>query len=358
MENIPQPPQNPNDLPDGKIHNMEDDIRASMPQIELREGDEQLVPPLPRLDLFSPDDRVSPPAPEEHVGSHKKVILGSIISVVAILLVGGGGFYFWKMGGNTELVVTREESILEEEPLETTTPFPDEVPEETPEATPTPVVYPGPLSQGESILKNASARTIVLSSTSQDAVLEAIYGIEGIPESGFALLSFAHETGTPLLTSLGEFSEIFGLKLPAALLDEATLWQLYVYNSGAKEKSFCAAIQNSDCAGKRISLVLKVASGSVARAHMQAFESTASSSLASLIIPAINRSSYTGFRTAGYKGITLRYFNFPITPEKQASSITSLNYAVVSRAGEEYLVLGTSRLSFYAMIDSLMEVSN
>lgn len=356
MENTPNVPRDEN-LPEGKIRDMEDDIRASMPQVELREGNETLTPPLPRLDLFSPDESMVPPSPLEHGNSHKKVMLGIVLGILVILVLGGGGFYVWRMGGGTEVVLEGEESILEES-LETETPLPTEVPEASPEETIIRTPSQAPLFSDTGILKNISARTLIVSRTTQDAILEALYGLGGIPESGVVLLSFEHEIGTPLLTSLGEFSEIFSLNIPAALLDEVTGWQLYVYNSGVQERTFCANIKNSDCAGLRLGLVLTVRSGKASMARMREFETTAKTSLASLIIPATNKSSYAAFRDAEYAGIRLRYFNFPIAPQTQASSIASLNYATIARGGKEYLVLGTSRLALYAMIDRMVARSN
>lgn len=354
--------QNPQDeqVPQGEIHKMEDDIRASMPQVELSRGGETLTPPLPRLELTSSDDFAVPQVPG---GSdvRKKKILSIVLVLVVLLLLGGGGTWYWMYGGAMDTVSQGDQEVLEvlEEPSNDVLETPDfggEIPPlETGISTtmpiPTETSVPEPAG---SVLSGAPLRNFKLSSLSSDAFLEAVHDTTEIPESGIILLSFSSEDGSPILASPGDFSNLMDLKLPPALLEGVTAWNATLYNSGSEERSFCTAIKNSECAGKRLGLILKVSSGSSARTAMRDFEAVAQSSLKPLILPAINPSRYSGFKDAEYRGIRLRYFNFPIVPEETTSSIASLNYAVVTQRDVSYLVIGTSRLSFYKMINMIL----
>jgi len=358
--------QNDNSVPSGEVRGMKNDIAESMPRIEVPSGSGDLVPPLPSIDAgdFS---EINIPSDGSGGGSSKKLLIGAI-AVVVLLILAGGGYYVWQSISPSAGVVletgTPEASAVIEipSPSEEAIVVPTETPEELPRLsgteTPLPVATETP-AQKTPVLSGVSSLSLEIQSDAIADYTKAVAAIKTLEVATLAKSSFAEllvtTGGADAFPSLVDFSNAFQLSLPQVLLSRTAAWSLTVYRSGSSEETFCALVDNVDCAGLRLGLVLKVDSASGAKADMKSFETMAQSSLRSLIIPSVGASSYTGFKDATYNNIALRYFNFPIAPETKASSIASLDYAVLSAHGSTYIAIGTSRLSLYRMIDNIVK---
>lgn len=349
-----------NNIPQGELRDMKNDISSNMPRLDPPTGG-GLEPPLPKFDLSEFSDINIPP---DDTSGSRKIIIFSLVGVVIVLLIGAGA-YFWITGKGMTGNIAVETGMPDENLIEDVS-EPSEMPTATPEESISPSETPDPLvpllqkpMPRLPLIIGVESRGITLNEnerTNKEAILSKVRAIEDIGSGKIAriLLELEIPTIKESFLSLADFSSAFTLSLPAALASRVSDWDLYRYESGAKEIDFCENIDNIDCAGPRLGLVFKVDSLAMAQAEMKSFETIAKTSLESLILPAINSSSYTGFKDATYNNIKLRYFNFPIAPETKPSSITSLNYAVVSAKSGTFVVIGTSRLSFYKMVDALL----
>jgi len=326
-------------------------------------NDDQLSPEN-KFELLD-DDGIDVPEPSDN--SNVKVIAITSVVVISLLLIVGGA-YFWtssKDGGDKMAIEKTPfiEPIEEPEPpvVEEITPIPTIEPTPIVEPVVIPVVEPVVIPVEEPVIAKPSSiiaglDEIILSIDTKDkeAIIEKLDTIEDELKFGETRHLIIQTTGAKKgFLSFEDFSEIFDLELPEDLSLKNVKWSAYLYHPQKREIDFCKSlsINKSGCSGFRLSLVLNTDSMGDYEFNRKTFEKKIAPSLSNLILAKVGKSQYS-FNDANYKKLKLRYRNYPL--HQKTTSITSVNYINYKKSGSNLLVIATSRLSFYALLDKLM----
>jgi len=291
--------------------------------------------------------------PESSDYSRVKVIAITSAVVVLVLLIVGGVYWFINSNDSDDQESASEETVFVE-------PEPDSEPEqEVPVVTPIPTVEPVVTPITEPVV-TPEPEPIEIAEPVASTPTSLINGIDNI------VISLELETGETRhlvikttdtqkgFLSFQDFSEIMELELPEEVSLNAVNWSVYLYQPQKQEISFCQRlkINKSGCSGPRLSLVVDLDSMGDYEFKTKVFEKEVAPSLSGLILAKISKSKYS-FSNANYKKWKLRYKNYPILPSKKTTSITSIDYLTYQNSGNNLLVVSTSRLSFYALLDKI-----
>ena len=330
-----------------------EDLPAQTPEELLGLGMDEPSPQpsfgAPEMSLPSSAPAAAPapaPAPEEPMFVEEK---GSPLSSRALIIVAGG------------LVATALAATLAYffffAPSSQQTPVPEEP--VTPSAEEAPLVPPSPLITPDGV------EEIVLSQLSTQSLQTALSRIssEDLQPGSITYLpirlSEATSDGRPQYLTAQLFFTTLGVALPDSFLTtiEPT-FMLYAYGPGEEEELVCAsegASTSATCPGPRLGVILQARAGQEANtaALVAAWTALDMSTLKPLVLDEatlptatpFKQGTYTSAQTATTGTIPLYYANLP-------HSATALNFAV---APEGAIVIGTSKNSLYAALDSLLE---
>ncbi|MBI3458665.1 hypothetical protein HY061_00145 [Candidatus Azambacteria bacterium] len=366
----PRPPQPPIEdrLFQAKgVRLMENDIKevTHSNDFDHELNDEQ---PLPenKFELLD-DDEIDVLESSDH--SNVKIITVTSIVVISLLLV-VSGIYIW-VSSNTKKLASnqsRETSFMEPEKetepsvIEPINPIPTVEPpavEPVPVIIPVPVVAPTPepvvAPVPTSLIKGINDIKISIDTKEKNTIVEALNVIKDDLDFGETRHLVIETTGVKKeFLSFEDFLTIFDIELPEEISKKAVNWSVYLYQPQKREIDFCKRmnINKSGCGGFRLSLVLDANSLGDFELGTKNFEKEIAPSLSGLILAKISKPQYS-FSNATYKKLKLRYKNYPILPSKRTTSITSIDYVNYKKLGNNFLVISTSRLSFYALLDKL-----
>lgn len=193
----------------------------------------------------------------------------------------------------------------------------------------------------------------------------AIQGIGVVPDSLISDFNGTIDGGTEEISVQG--GQFINLKVSSETKDYSQLWlmdfllkpdQGLVDNLGIERKIFLygqketfdskGQLGTNTSVGKRLVFVSEVKNGTTATQLAQAWETTLSSDLKVLFSLGTANKSNPGFLDNFYRGVNIRYSNFPY-PDK------TIDYAIVSaQNGKTYFVVTNSRESIISAIDKLV----
>ncbi len=279
------------------------------------------LPVKPQAPAASSQQSTTASFPSSSSSSRRPLIL--VGALILVLILGGLYWYFMIKGGGTQVV---------ESPIPTFTPRPTATPNSDVLGT----VFPN------------KGGNIVLPPTGDvaNAFAAAINAQPNITPGSFTAVDVISNTASsgPQLLTLPGLLNRFGAQFPTGL---NAVWgknfKTLLYGQKEVFDSKGKPVANPS-ASSRLVIVSELAGPT--ESVLQEWETTMSASLAGLmgITPAKN----TGpFMTTLYNGATIRFKNFPYPDH-------SIDYAVVSFQGQNYLVLASSREATFAAIDAFV----
>lgn len=359
-----------NQMPQGEFRAMKKDLVNAVPTFNPNELGDFPVPPEPKFDISDLEEIKVPPIEEVHSSNKIKIIIFASIGVLLFLISAGGVYLWFNMSGFKEGQVAKEitsEQSQEEVSLEPS-PTEDIGNLENIEATntpllslsPTPSVSPESVILSSSLIKVSGEKTVEISKLDRVSFSEAINAtinatINVKKGETIRLLIKNSSIKTQEFLSLNDFKNILAIKLPEDLEKNFKEWSLYLYRPQDKEVKFCGnlKITDSGCGGYRLSLVFKVDSLPETKEGMKNFEKDIMADLKPLILADAGNAN-KNFQDATYKNIKLRFQNYSLTPSDTAVSIASINYSTVKSGKNNLLIISTSRLSFYSLLDKIV----
>ncbi len=301
---------------------------------------------------------------EQSQQKSSRAIIITVISALVILLI-VAGIYLW-----SNLRSPKEQMVKESAPTETfleeeTAAEPAMLEEiditEEPEPTELPEVMPQTESSSDFLpyLVNFHSGfktvSISLDKKERNTFIEELNSLKEI-ETGKTVYLKIKSSLEKEQESLDfkKFIDIVNIKLPENLFKEISGVSLYLYKPTTQEISFCkkTKITNPDCKNNRLSLVFKINSLENAEKEMRSFEETIKTDLTPLITAEVGKPK-SSFKDAVYKKIKLRYQNYPLPPSNVSTSISSINYVFSKISEDNFLIISTSRLGLYSILNQL-----
>lgn len=266
---------------------------------------------VPALDKISP---IEVPKPKARISK------GIIFGVVVVLILAGAAFWYLQSG--------EEGSVI----TETSSPTPFVA-----------TVQPTPLALKDKIL-NHNAVSFPQDADYFQSLADAQSQIS-VGSGEFSYLTLSDAVIGEL--DFESFLAVFGIIHPTDLLPtlDVRQWALLLFG---QEEKFQAGVQTqSPVPVKKRALIAKVKSSAALRSVLNIWELTLAEDLSEFLEYQTSRAASEIFLDNVYKGVSIRYVNFPYPDE-------SLDYAIVSSLGQDYLVFTSSRASMFAAIDALL----
>lgn len=356
-----------NQTPQGDFRVMRNDLANAVPTFNPNELGDVPPPPEPKFDISDLEEIKVPPLEETQSNNKIKIIVFSSIGFLLFLISAGGVYLWFNLSGFKQEQIfnqqTTEEKFQEEVSLE---PSPTEdfssleniepIVSPTPTLSPTPSIPPESVISSASLVKISGERTIEISKLNRTSFFEAINAVDNIKKGETINLLVKNFSAEDIKNiSFNDFKNILAIKLPEDLEKNFKEWSLYLYRPQDKEVKFCDNLKISDpgCGGYRLSLVFKIDSIAEIKEDMKNFEKDIAANLKPLILADAGETN-KNFQNAAYKNINLRFQNYSLPPQDTATSIASINYAAVKSGKNNLLVISTSRLSFYSLLDKII----
>lgn len=354
-----------NQMPQGEFRAMRKDLANAVPTFNLDELGDVPSPPEPKFDISDLEEIKVPPVEEIQSSNKIKIIIFASVGGL-LFLISAGGVYLWFNFSSFKQDQIAEQPVSEQLQEEVLKPSSTEDFEnlENIEATvsPSPAlspmlsISPESVVWSDSLVKNSKERIIEISNLDRVSFIEAVNAIDDIKKGETVRLLIKNSTAEGKKSlSLNNFKNILAIKLPKDLEKNFKEWSLYLYKPQDKEVKFCGNLGITDpgCGGYRLSLVFKIDSISKTKDNMKTFEKDIVADFKPLILADAGEAN-KNFQNSLYKNINLRFQNYSLPPQDIATSIASINYAAVKSGKNNLLVISTSRLSFYSLLDKII----
>jgi len=278
------------------------------------------TPPKPSGPFKAPEIQPSVTVPSEKKGLSTTLYL----LIAGILVV--GGFLYWFLA----LRVTEPEVVVSPTP--------------TPTVTPTPVIR-----NLSDTFSGVPANFEVVSSESVSIDFKTFVDTLTVDNGEFLKINIVQDVDSTLvpLNWLDMFDmdlTIYPSGLKNNVVDSATLVYglLEIFNEDGTIDFDAQDL-------KKTAFVARINDATGVATMMKDWELTIAEDLADyLLIADTSKESSVNFLDNTYRGVSIRYKNFPF-PD------TTVDYAIVSAAGQNYLVIAGSREAMFATIDALLE---
>ncbi len=307
----PPPPRTPSPPPKVTLGPAERTKPLEIPKPEKPET------PRPGFPKFEPP---SLPIPKKGIPFSPRFII-----IILVLLVIGAGAWFFLSREKEELVVF--------------TP--------TPTVTPTPMVTPFRLSE---LITGINQITIPSTQNFETALKNSLNSI--VPGAGqFAVISIADENGNKY--SLSQIFQRIEITSPSRITEnlEANDWLMVVYGqTETYSQAGNLVFSPPENPMPKLGLIAKSTDQNLLRSALNSWEITMTDDLKNLFNLDSTKASSETFLNNIYRGVDIRYRNFPFADQ-------TIDYAIVflPEFNNSYFILANSRESIYSAIDLLQE---
>lgn len=285
------------------------------------------VPPLrPSTPPPLPPREELPIRPVSAGRPRRLVLLGIVAAAILLFIIGEIWWFF---------IRPKPEPTA---PTETLLPPPEEIVTTEPEEEPTPEPIPAAL------LNYAKIEDVEITSTSSQAIIAALTDFLNRPRNEGELVRLVLRLSDGRIANFETLEAGLGLAIPLEVGGLFTgQYDFFLVGKIAADEAACqkARLTAAECAGPRLGLALKVSNPATLKPLLSAWEPTMASNLQPLIIPKVT-SGAGSFSSNTYKGVGIRYRNFPI------HTIT-IDYALAKNT----LLITTSKNSMFAAIEAL-----